>query len=176
MKRVVAALILTACTACSGQQQSQAQQSVQSAALVTAVKAKLATIDADSTTAVKVDATAGGAVTLTGEARNSAQRSAYESAAASVNGVKRVVDHLQVNPAMRGPKEQFADVALGAKVAANIAAQAGVNAASVKPEVRDGVVTLSGTVPSMSIKKTILDAVRKTSGVETVIDKIEVKP
>jgi osmotically-inducible protein OsmY len=83
---------------------------------------------------------------------------------------------LQINPKTRGPKEQFADVALGAKVAANIAAQAGVNAARVKPEVHGGVVTLSGTVPSMSIKATILEAVRKTSGVEVVNDRIEVKP
>jgi osmotically-inducible protein OsmY len=144
--------------------------------LVTAVKAKLATVDADSTTAVNVNATGDGVVTLTGQARNAAQRASYDSAAASVNGVKRVVDHLQINPAMRGPKEQFSDVALGAKVAANIAAQAGVNAASVKPEVRDGVVTLSGTVPSASIKTTILNAVRKTTGVKNVVDRIEVKP
>ncbi len=58
---------------------------------------------------------------------------------------------------------------------ANLAAQTGVNAGRVKPEVRDGVVTLSATVPSASVKATILDTVRKTSGVKSVIDRIEVK-
>lgn len=176
MKRVPLILVLAACTACSAQQQNQVQQAANLTALTTAVKGKLAVIDPDSTTAVKVTATHDGTVTLTGTARDAAQRKAYDSAAASVNGAKRVVDRLQINPKVNGPKEQFADVALGAKVAANIAAQAGVNAASVKPDVHDGLVTLSGTVPSKSIKETILDAVRKTSGVENVIDRIEVKP
>jgi osmotically-inducible protein OsmY len=176
MKRVLLSLLLIGCTACTAQQQNQVQQSANLTAMTTAVKTKLALIDPDSTTAVKVSARYDGTVTLAGTARDATQRSAYASAAASVNGVKRVVDRLQINPKVRGPKEQFADVALGAKVAANIAAQAGVNAARVKPEVHDGVVTISGTVPSMSIKKTILDAVRKTSGVEVVNDRIEVKP
>jgi osmotically-inducible protein OsmY len=176
MKRVLLILALAACTACSAQQQNQVQRAANLTALTTAVKGKLALVDADSTTAVKVTARYDGTVTLTGTAHDAAQRKAYDSAASSVNGVKRVVDRLQINPKARGPKEEFADVALGAKVAANIAAQAGVNAARVKPEVHDGVVTLSGTVPSMSVKATILDAVRKTSGVENVIDRIEVKP
>ncbi len=176
MTRVLVALALAACTSCSGQQQNQAQQSAQSAALATAVQAKLATVDADSTTAVKVAASSDGVVTLNGQAHDAAQRSAYDRAAGTVPGVKRVVDHLQLNFALRGPKEQLGDIALGAKVAANIAAQAGVNAARVKPEVRDGVVTLSGTVPSASIKTTILDAVRKTAGVKNVVDRIGVKP
>jgi osmotically-inducible protein OsmY len=175
MKRGVLALFLIICTACSAQQQNQAQQSANATALATAVHGKLALIDPDSTTAVKVTVTGDGIVTLAGFARDANQRSAYVSGAQSVNGVKRVVNKLQINPKLRGPKEQFADVALGAKVAANIAAQAGVNAARVKPDVHDGVVTLTGTVPSMSIKTTILDAARKTSGVETVIDRIEVK-
>jgi osmotically-inducible protein OsmY len=176
MKRGVLALFLVACTACTAQQQNQAQQSANQTAVSAAVRAKLTVVDPDSTTAVKVTVANDGTVTLAGFARDAKQRSAYVSATQSVNGVKRVVDRLQINPKLRGPKEQFADVALGAKVAANIAAQAGVNAARVKPDVHDGVVTLTGTVPSMSIKTTILDAARKTSGVETVIDRIEVKP
>lgn len=174
--QVVAAAFCCAFAACTAQQQNQAQRSAQSVALVTSVHAKLATIDPDSTTAVKVNASADGVVTLTGEARSPAQRAAFDSAAASVSGVKRVDDKLRVNSALRGPKETFAEVALGAKVAANIAAQTGVNAANVKPEVHDDVVTLSGTAPSAAVKATILDTARKTSGVGRVIDRIEVKP
>lgn len=176
MRRPVLSLIVCiALAGCTAAQQNQAQQSAQSAALVTAVHAKLLAIDADSTTAVKVNASVDGVVTLTGEARDARQRSAYDAAAASVSGVKRVEDRLRINPALRGPKETFADAALATKVSANIAAEAGVNVANVKPEVHDGVVTLSGTAPTAPIKQTILEAARRTSGVKNVIDRIEVK-
>lgn len=171
-------LSLAACVAlaaCSAQQQNQAQQSAQSAGVAAEVHAKLLTIDADSTTAVKVDVSNDGVVTLTGEARDAQQRSAYEAAAASVSGVKRVDDRLRINPGVRGPKETLADAALATKVSANIAAQAGVNVANVKPGVHDGVVTLTGTAPTAAVKETILEAARRTGGVKSVIDRIEVK-
>jgi osmotically-inducible protein OsmY len=161
--------------ACSGQQQQQAQRSAQSTALSAAVQTKLSTIDADASTTVTVDAN-DGVITLSGKAHNAAERSAYESAAAGVPGVKRVVDRLGIDPNLRGPRETFADAALATKVNANIAAQAGVNVARVKTSVRDGVVTLSGTLSSASVKATILQTVRKTSGVKSVVDRIEVKP
>lgn len=161
-------------TACSAHQQKQAQDTVNAAALAGAVHAKLATIDADSLTAVKVE-TNGGIVTLSGEVRSPQERAAYDSAAATVNGVTRVVDRLTVNPAVRGPRESLGDAALAAKVTANITAQAGINAARIKPSVRDGIVTLSGTVPSAALKSTVLETARKTSGVKGVVDRIEVK-
>lgn len=180
MNRVLRVFIGAGCAvcvaACTVQQQNSAQQSADLTRVATEVHAKLALIDPDATTAVKVTAAHDGTVTLTGAARNAKQKAAYDSVAASVSGVKRVDDRLQINPALRGPKEQFGDIALGAKVAANMAAQAGVNAARVKPEVHDGVVTLSGSASSPSIKTTILGAVRNTSGVKRVIDRIEVKP
>lgn len=160
--------------ACNAQQQKQAQSTVNSAALAGAVHAKLATIDADSLTAVKVE-TNGGVVTLTGQARSAQERAAYDSAAATVNGVTHVVDRLAVNPDVRGPRESLDDAALAAKVTANITAQAGINAARIKPSVRDGVVTLSGTVSSVALKSTVLQTARKTSGVKSVVDRIEVK-
>src|SRR5579884_286462 len=161
--------------ACSAQQQQQAQRSAQSTTLSAAVQAKLATIDADSSTSVTADAD-NGTVTLTGRAHSAAERSAYESGAASVPGVKRVVNRLTIDANLRGPREQFADAALAAKINANVAAQTGLNVTRVKSSVRDGVVTLSGTVSSASVKATILDTVRKTSGVRSVVDRVEVKP
>lgn len=171
----VTAICAAAClTACNAQQQKQAQDTVNSAALAGAVHAKLATIDADSLTAVKVE-TNGGVVTLTGQVRSAQERTAYDSAAETVNGVTRVVDRLAVNPAVRGPRESLDDAALAAKVTANVTAQAGINAARIKPSARDGIVTLSGTVPSAALKATVLETARKTSGVKSVVDRIEVK-
>jgi hyperosmotically inducible protein len=174
-KRVLAIAFCAFLCACSGKQQQQAQQSTESAALVAQVQTKLALVDADAATQVKVDVDRG-VVTLSGEAHTRQERAAYESAAASVSGVTRVVDRLRVNPALRGPRETLTDAALAAKVNANIAAQAGVNVARVKTGVRDGIVTLDGSVPSASVKATIVDTVRRTSGVKNVIDRIEVKP
>ena len=168
---ICAAALLSACNA---QQQKQAQDSVNSAALAGAVHAKLATIDADSLTAVKVE-TNGGTVTLSGEVRSAQERAAYDSATGTVNGVTHVVDRLTINPAVRGPRESLGDAALAAKVTANITAQAGINAARIKPSVRDGIVTLSGTVQSAALKATVLQTARKTSGVKSVVDQIEVK-
>lgn len=161
--------------ACNGQQQQHVQQTAQSAALAATVHAKLATVDADAATAVNVSATSDGNVTLSGQAHSAQERRLYDSGAASVPGVKHVTDRLRVNPQLRGLRATLADAALTTKVTANIAAQTGVNAGRVKPEVHAGVVTLSGTVPSASVKATILDTVRKTSGVKSVIDRIEVK-
>lgn len=162
-------------TACSAQQQQQAQRGAQETTLSAAVQAKLATVDADAATAVTVTVN-GDNVTLTGKAHDARERSSYDAAAAAVPGVKRVVDRLDLDPSLRGPREDFNNAALTAKVNANIAAQAGVNVTRVKASVRDGAVTLSGTVPSNSVKSTIVDTVRKTSGVKSVVDRIEVQP
>ena len=170
----IAWLACVALVACSAREQQQAQQTVESTALAAAVQAKLATVDADSATQVNVKAN-DGVITLTGQAHSAQERSSYESAAASVEGVKRVVDRVRVNPHLRGPREALADAALAAKVSANIAAQAGVNVTNVRPDVRGGIVTLRGTVSSTSVKATILNTVRKTGGVKRVVDRIEVK-
>jgi osmotically-inducible protein OsmY len=174
-RTLIAAALCAAFAACSAQQQQQTQRSAQSTTLAAAVQARLAAVDADAATMVNVDAK-DGIVTLTGQAHDAHERSSYAAAAATVPGVKRVVDRLRVNPKARGPREDFADAALATKVNANIAAQAGVNVTRVKTSVRDGVVTLSGTVPAASLKATIVDTVRKTSGVKSVVDRIEVQP
>jgi osmotically-inducible protein OsmY len=98
-----------------------------------------------------------------GQQQQQAQRSTKAAATAAATQAKQA-------------QKTLTDAALAAKVSANILAQAGINAASVKPSVHDGAVTLSGTVSSPSVKTTILDTVRKTSGVQSVIDRIQVKP
>ncbi|MGZ3521175.1 MAG: BON domain-containing protein [Vulcanimicrobiaceae bacterium] len=172
-------------TGCSAQQQQQAQKTVNAvgssapyqakdALIASAVMAKLAAIDLDATTNVHV-AVDHGAVKLTGQARSQEERARYVKAAATVNGVTSASESLSVNPRLRGAQESVGDVALATKVAGALAAQTGVNALRVKPSVRDGVVTLSGTVDSASVKTTMLAAVRKVSGVKRVVDDIEVQ-
>lgn len=166
--------LLTALTACSAHDQRATQQSAQSTLTAAAVKAKLTAIDADAATQVQVNVD-NGVATLRGVAHNDAERRAYTSAASTASGVNRVVDRLSIAPGARGPRETLSDAALAAKVNANIAAQAGINVTNVHTSVRDGSVTLEGAVASTALKSTIVDAVRKTSGVKSVIDRLQVK-
>ena len=184
--RVLAIVAIAAlASGCTAKQQQQARETVNAvgsnapyqakdALIASAVVAKLAAIDLDSTSNVHVTVDHA-AVKLTGEARSPEQRQQYIRAAASVDGVKSASESLSIDPHLRGTQETVDDAALVAKVAATLTAQAGVNAFRVKPSARDGVVTLSGTVDSASVKTTMVAAVRKLSGVKRVVDDIEVQ-
>lgn len=171
-----AAVILAACAlaACSGQQQQEAQKGGDDAYLVTAVTTKLLTIDVDASTGVHVAAN-NGVVTLSGLAHTPQERSQYDAAARSISGVRSVDDKLTVGGNFRGVRATAADAALTARVSAAIAAQAGANVFHVKPSVRNGTVTLTGTVNDPSVKQTIVHTVKGVPGVHAVIDRINAR-
>ncbi|HTU69834.1 MAG TPA: BON domain-containing protein [Candidatus Baltobacteraceae bacterium] len=179
------ALSLIALTGCSAQQQQQAQASAQRATqstvqhakegyLVAAVTAKLVAVDVDASTEVHVS-DADGTIALSGSARTQAERDRYVSAAKSVGGVVAVRDDLSVNPRLQGVREDTLDAALDVRVSAAIAGQAGANAFHIAPSARNGVVTLTGTVPSRDVDQVIVQTVRHVEGVRRVIDRITVK-
>jgi len=179
--RGLAIATLAALAACSGSAQKVAQNltssapaPVKDALLAATIAAKFATIDLDSSTAVHVGV-AGGTVTLTGQVRSAAVRSRFDGAARSTSGVKTVDDRTSVNPKLRSLRESVADAALLTKVSATLVAQTGINALKVKPGARNGVVTLSGVVPSGAIKATMLESVRKLNGVRLLVDRIAVQ-
>ena len=185
MKHALALLSAISLAACTAQQQNNAQSSAQQAAsaapvvakdayLVTAVSAKLATVDVDSASSVRVAANHG-VVTLTGQAHDSPERLRYEQAAASVTGVGSVRNQLTVAQ-FDGLRSQAADAKVTAQVSAAIAAQAGANVFHVTPSVHNGTVTLNGSVSERSVKETILRDVRKIDGVRAVIDHIAIHP
>ncbi|MFN2450407.1 MAG: BON domain-containing protein [Candidatus Baltobacteraceae bacterium] len=178
---VAAAIVLTGCT---GEQQRQAEsttqalatsvpRAAQNALLAGAVAAKLAGVDIDAATTVHV-ANDNGAIALTGQAHTASERAAYERAARSVNGVRSVRDNLTVEPRLRGLRQNAQDSALTVRVSAAIAGQAGVNVFHVSPAVKDGVVTLRGSVSAASIARTIVSTVQRVPGVKHVVDHITV--
>lgn len=65
-----------------------------------------------------------------------------------------------------------ADTQLKVRVAAAIAAQAGVNVFHVSTDVKDGVVTLRGKVPNASIEQTIVKTAAGVSGVKRVVNRL----
>jgi osmotically-inducible protein OsmY len=93
-----------------------------------------------------------------------------------VSGVANIDDRLTLDPSMRGVREQTGDAALQTKVMAAIAGQAGVNALKITVTADNGVVTLEGTVPRASVRSTVVDTARTTSGVRRVVDRLSVKP
>ncbi len=168
---ITAALLV----ACSAHQQNQAQQSIKSGYLVTAVGAKLAAVDVDAPTTVQIAAN-GNTITLTGQAHTPQEREQYAAAARSVPGVAAVANELRVNPRLRSTRANVGDAALEARVTAAIAGQAGINVFHITPSARNGIVTLSGRVPSPSTKQTILESVRRIGGVRGIVDRIAISP
>ncbi len=137
--------------------------------------AKLVAIDVDAATSVRV-AQDNGVIVLTGQARSATERDQYARAAASVDGVASVRDQLAINPRVQGAREDAQDAALAVRVSATIAAQSGVNAFHVTPSVHQGIVVLSGGVPSRATADVIVDAVRGVPGVKSVVNRIAVRP
>jgi osmotically-inducible protein OsmY len=66
------------------------------------------------------------------------------------------------------------DAQLKVRVEAAIAGQAGVNVFHVSSDVRQGVVTLTGSVPTTAIQQTVVKAASGVSGVKRVISRLRV--
>lgn len=65
--------------------------------------------------------------------------------------------------------------ALEVKVSAAIASEAGLNAFHITPKAREGVVTLTGSVPNATIHRTVMQTVRTVPGVKSVVDRLTVR-
>lgn len=143
------------------------------ALIAAAIKTKLAADDIDSATRVHVSVEAGH-VKLAGVTRSQNEKDLATSDARGVTGVSAVDNLLTVDPKLPKTSERAADLELEAKLTAELAAQTGINAATVKISAHAGVVTLSGRAPSAAIKTTMLETVRKDSGVRSLVDKIAV--
>ena len=108
-----------------------------------------------------------GCVTLTGEVEWGYQRHAAEMAVSRIRGVVGVVNRIAVC-GDADPAEVSAQIAAALKRRAQAGAQ------SVAVEVRDGVVTLRGTVGSLAEKKVAHGAARSTPGVRSIVDQLVV--
>lgn len=170
-----AATIVVAAGCSSGPQNApqptvtQLEAAATDAFLTTAVKTKLIAVDIDSATALGVHVVHGVA-SLTGSVRSPAARSRDVAAARTVPGIVAVRDELTVNPNLPNVRQQVGDAALAGRIAAAIFTQTG--STQVRVTVRDGVVTLHGTVTDPKTRTAALDTARNTSGVRRVIDQM----
>jgi osmotically-inducible protein OsmY len=173
---LLAAGLVAAATGCSSSTRNAPQPTVTNvealatdAFLTTAVKAKLITIDVNSTATLGVRV-ANGVATLTGSVRTAAERARDLAAARTVSGIRAVRDELHVDPHAPDISQRLSDAALAGRIAGAIFTQTGIT--GVKVDVRDGVVTLSGNVVDPRVRTAAVDTARNTSGVRSVIDQM----
>jgi osmotically-inducible protein OsmY len=137
------------------------------ALLTTEIKAKLITVDIDSTASLGVHVN-DGVATLTGAVRTPAARAKTVAAARSVQGIHSVRDELRVDPHVPNVQGRIGDAALAGRIAAAIFTQTGSTA--VRVAVNGGVVTLRGNVTDPKLRNAAVDTARNTSGVKNVVD------
>lgn len=109
-----------------------------------------------------------GVVTLEGEVDSAGQREEASRAIRNVPGVKGLTNRLVVR------KGELVADELQAVISAALQRQAQREAQHVKVAVRDGSVTLTGTVHSWSERRAIVGTVRGTLGVDVIIDELHV--
>lgn len=123
---------------------------------------------------INVD-TRGGQVTLFGlvastEARNHALR-----VAKSVEGVAKVHDELQVVPVPRRAVVAARDEAIAARVPARIYEIPEMKGSAIAAEVKNGVVRLTGSVPTTAHRLRAAQAARRVEGVRAVLTDLVVR-
>jgi osmotically-inducible protein OsmY len=118
-------------------------------------------------------ATENGVVTLSGHVGSYAEKLAAVTATKRVKGVRAVADDMQV----RYPDDKKTeDDEIAKRVVDILGWDVEVPSGAIQAVVRDGWVTLSGTVEWQYQRKAAEDDVRKLSGVRSVSNKIEIKP
>jgi hyperosmotically inducible periplasmic protein len=160
-------------------------QAVDDSTVSAKVKGKLA---ADSqTSAIKIGVeTKEGIVTLTGTVPTDTEKAKAEQLAKNTEGVKLVVNHIEVNPeslgatnvrekaaeAAKGVGEAVTDAAILAKVKGKLLAD-GISGTNV--DVNDGQVVLNGQVDDPQKKAKAEELARRTDGVKNVTNHLTVK-
>jgi osmotically-inducible protein OsmY len=91
---------------------------------------------------------------------------------ASVTGIRVVDDQLKVESA--GMKAAVSDGAITTKIKAQLFANTDLRQADISVTTNNGVVTLSGTVPSAELRQLAVDLARHTGGVVRVDDQLRV--
>ncbi|HXT00856.1 MAG TPA: BON domain-containing protein [Elusimicrobiota bacterium] len=129
-----------------------------------------------------------GVVTLTGNAKTTAEKQLTEQYAAGVEGVKKVDNRLVViAPRMRGESrmekegagsaaiDKLDDASITARVKTALADHHGTSALHTDVDTKDGAVTLKGTAESDAQKTLAEKVARRVHGVRSVTNDLEVK-
>lgn len=166
-------LVTAGLAACSSSQ--TVGEEVDDAGITSRVKARLAAdpdvnpfeIDVDTTDMV---------VTLRGYVDDAEDRGAAERIARDTEGVRRVVNRIEVGEAPdMNEGNEVPDVAVVAAVQAAFAASETVDATDIDVDANEGHVTLSGTVSSAAERDEAIRLARGAEGVVRVTSELEIQ-
>jgi hyperosmotically inducible protein len=147
-------------------------------AITTKVKTLLSTDNSTRTVKITVD-TANGIVTLGGKARSKKAKAAAEKIASNVDGVKSVVNNITVgvrtksigkktDEAADATGEAVSDSWITTKVKTSLLTDKAIKDGDVSVETTDGVVTLTGKIPTAAQKTHAIASIKKIKGVKRV--------
>jgi len=120
-----------------------------------------------------------GVVTLTGRVRTLAEKAAAEDAVRRVEGVRAIVEELDVTSEDDdddAPGDRLTDEELARRAINILHWDNSVPNERIELTVRDGLVTLSGDVSWRFQREAAEDAIRRLSGVKDVLNNILVRP
>jgi len=141
----------------------------------TKVKMRLLSEVGISPFAINVDAS-DGVVTLFGIVESDVAMKKAGSEAAKVDGVREVQNELQVVPEAAAELQKRTDEAIYDTVRTRLDSKNELGDADIDVEVNNNVVRLTGTVKTRDQHERALELAKDASGVDSVIDDLEVEP
>lgn len=149
------------------------------AGITTKVKAALVADDTVKAFQIDVD-TRDKVVTLNGNVDSAAAKARAVTVAQGTEGVASVVDNITVTVKEMPPDRPLdvvvTDAALTAAVKTKLLGDLTVKGLKIDVDSKEGVVTLTGTVPSQAAKDEALRLARETTSVRNVVDKLTIAP
>lgn len=136
-------------------------------------KVNLALVEDPVVKSYKIDVdTLEGNVILTGVVGTQLEVDQAVRLAAGVEGVRKVVNNLQIGSKSIG--QALNDKVIGSKIKAKLIREPNIRSLNIDVDVNKGVVTLTGIVDTETNKDRIIQIARTSSGVVKVIDNIKV--
>jgi hyperosmotically inducible protein len=134
-------------------------------------KVNLALLQDPLVSSLKIDVdTIDGRVILNGVVGSKIEVERAMEIARGVEGVKKVVNNLQIGNKSLG--QAFNDKVLGSKIKAKLFGEPNIRSLNIDVDVNRGVVTLSGKIDSAENKNKVIEIARNTAGTVKVIDNI----
>lgn len=162
-------LVLTGAVACSSTQPASVQ--VDDSVITTKVKAKV-TADPELNPFEIHVTTNEGVVRLSGTVESASDRTEAGKLARNTEGVRRVVNDLQIGEKTVG--ESLSDSEITAKIKTKLAADPEINPFNIDVSTNEGVVTLTGRVSKEEARTEAAKLAKGTTGVKKVKNMIKV--
>jgi hyperosmotically inducible protein len=134
-------------------------------------KVNLALLDDPLVSSLQIDVdTIDGNVILTGVVGTKIEVERSVELARGVEGVKKVIDNLQIGSKSLG--QAFNDKVLGSKIKAKLFGEPNIRSLNIDVDVERGVVTLTGKIDTQANKNTVINLARTTEGTVKVVDNL----